>query len=95
MGKTHRKSSCPVNKNFQKSWCPVSGGKEKSMSRIIILYSHCVGGATCNDQRSLPLTTGGLGGAVSPQQVQGPGRGPGGKALEALKPLHFIESERV
>ena len=34
---------------------------KKSMSRIITLYSHCVGGATCNDQRSLPLTTGGLG----------------------------------
>ena len=34
---------------------------KKSMSRIITLYSHCVRGVTCNDQRSLPLTAGGLG----------------------------------
>ena len=61
VGKTHGKSSCPVNKNFQKSWCPISGRKEKSMSHIITLHSHCIGGATCSDQRSLPLTTGGLG----------------------------------
>ena len=34
---------------------------KQSMSRIITLYSHCVGGVICNDQRSLPLTAGGLG----------------------------------
>ena len=45
---------------------------KKSMSRIITLYSHCVGGATCNDQWSLPLTTGGLRGAVSPSAGPGP-----------------------
>ena len=31
---------------------------KKSMSRIITLYSHCVRGVICNDQRSLPLTAG-------------------------------------
>ena len=31
---------------------------KKSMSRIITLYSHYVGGEICNDQRSLPLTAG-------------------------------------
>ena len=56
---------------------------KKSMSRIITLYSHCVEGATCNDQRSLPLTTGGLGGAVSPPA------GPGGKAPGSSEALAF------
>ena len=36
-------------------------GRKKSMSRIITLYSYCVRGVICNDQRSLPLTAGGLG----------------------------------
>ena len=49
VGKTQEKCSCPINKNFQKSWCPVSGRKEKSMSHIITLYSHCAGGTICND----------------------------------------------
>ena len=61
MGKTYEKCSCPVNKDFQKSWCPVSGRKEKSMSHIITLYSHCAGGTICNDQQSLPLIAGGPG----------------------------------
>ena len=34
---------------------------KKSMSRIITLFSHCVRGVICNDQRPLPLTAGGLG----------------------------------
>ena len=42
--------------------------------------------------RSLPLTAGGLGGALSPPvgPGQGPGGGPGGEApREALEILHF------
>ena len=55
---------------------------KKSMSRIITLYSHCVRGVICNGQRSLPLTAGGSGDAVSPPAGpgQGPGRGPEGEA---------------
>ena len=49
---------------------------EKSMSRIITLYSRCAGGTICNDQRSLPLIAGGLGNTVSPPV--GPGQGPNG-----------------
>ena len=54
---------------------------KKSMSRIITLYSHCVRGIICNDQRSLPLTAG-VWGAVSPPAGpgQGPGRDPEGEA---------------
>ena len=40
---------------------PSVKGRKKSKSRIITLYSRCVGGAICNDQWSLPLTAGGLG----------------------------------
>ena len=47
-------------------------GKKVHVPYNYIIYSHCIGGATCNDQRSLPLTTGGLGGAVSPSAGPGP-----------------------
>ena len=51
-----RQQKCP-KKLVSRQW---KEGK-KSMSRIITLYSHCVRGVICNDQRSLPLTAGGLG----------------------------------
>ncbi len=55
----------------------------------------------CNDQRSLPKTAGGVGGAVSPPAGPGqkPGGGPGGEApgsfcdfviFEALKWLRIL-----
>ena len=78
----------PSAKISKKVGVPSVEGRKKSMSCIITLYSHCVRGVICNDQRSLPLTAGG---AVSPQQVQG-------RALvgvQRAKPLHFIGSERV
>ena len=77
VGKTHGKSSCPVNKNFKKVGVPSVEGRKKSMSCIITLYSHCVRGAICND----PTYSLGVWGCCKP--------------LEALKPLHFIGSERV
>ena len=48
----------PSTKMSKKAGVPSVEGKKKSMSRIITLYSHCVGGETCNDQRSLPPTAG-------------------------------------
>ena len=51
-------SSAKISK---KVGVPSAEGRKKSMSRIITLYSHCVRGVICNDQRSLPLTAGGLG----------------------------------
>ena len=76
---------------------PSVGRRKSPCPHIITLYSHCGGGAICNDQRSLPLTTGGLEVLQAPQQVQG--RTLVGvleeKLLEALKPLHFVGSERV
>ena len=66
----------PSKKISQKVAVPSVEGSKKSMSCIITLYSHCAGAAICNDQRSLPLAAGGLGGAVSPPA--GPGQRPGG-----------------
>ena len=51
----------PSAKICKKLAVPSVEGRKKSMSRIITLYSHCVRGVICNDQRSLPLTAGGLG----------------------------------
>ena len=51
----------PSTRISKKVGVPSVEGRKKSMSRMITLYSHCVGGAICNDQRSLPLTAGGLG----------------------------------
>ena len=51
----------PSTKISKKVDVPSVEGRKKSMSRIITLYSHCAGGTICNDQRSLPLTAGGLG----------------------------------
>ena len=70
---------------------------KKFMSHTITLYSHCVGGAICNDQQSLPLTAGGLGCCKPPPAGpgQGPGRGPGGKAPGSSEAPAFYRSERV
>ena len=57
----------PSTKISKKVGVPSVEGRKKSMSCIITLYSHCAGGTICNDQRSLPLTAGGLGA----QWVQG------------------------
>ena len=51
----------PSTKISKKVGVPSVKERKKSMSRIITLYSHCVGGAICNDERSLPLTAGSLG----------------------------------
>ena len=51
----------PSTKISKKVGVPSVEGRKKSMSCIITLYSHCAGGTICNDQRSLPLTAGGLG----------------------------------
>ena len=50
----------PSTKISKKVGVPSVEGRKKSMSRIITLCSHCAGGTICND-RSLPLTAGGLG----------------------------------
>ena len=52
----------PSTKISKKVGVPSVEGREKSMSRIIILYilySHCAGGTIYNEQQSLPFTAGG------------------------------------
>ena len=51
----------PSTKNSKKVGVPSVEGRKKVYVPIITLYSHCVRGVICNDQRSLPLTAGGLG----------------------------------
>ena len=63
----------PSTKISKKVGVPsVEGRKKVHVPYNYTIYSHYIGGATCNDQRSLPLTTGGLGGAVSPSAGPGP-----------------------
>ena len=54
-------------------------------------YECCAGGTTCNEQRSLFSTVGGLGGTLSFLVVPGqsPDRDPRGEAPEALEILQF------
>ena len=52
----------PSTKISKKVGVPsVEGRKKVHVPYNYTVYSHCIGDATCNDQRSLPLTTGGLG----------------------------------